>query len=73
MPIIESGGALVGAIFILASLVGCFILFILSKSTNVKLANSENKIKDHAIIISIEMNKARSAFNEIQRREGKPI
>jgi hypothetical protein len=57
----------------LASLVGCFVLFILGKSTNVKLANSENKIKEHAIIISIEMNKSRAAFNEIQRREGKPV
>ena len=68
-----SGSVICAGVFLISSIVGCFILFILSKSTEVKLSNSENKIKDHAIIISIEMNKARAAFNEINRREGKPI
>ena len=72
-PISTSLSVVIGGIFILASSVGCLILFILTKSTDAKLNTSENQVKEHGVIISIEMNKARAAFNEIQRREGKPI
>jgi hypothetical protein len=72
-PLSTTSSAVAGAVFILASSVGCLILFVLTKSTDAKLGSSENQVKENGVIISIEMNKARAAFNEMQRREGKPI
>jgi hypothetical protein len=64
-PLFTSASIVAGGVFVLACSVGCLILFILSKSTTAKLETSENQVKENGVIISIEMNKARAAFNEI--------
>ena len=61
------------SVFLVSCFVACFILVILQKASNVKLDKAENKVKNSAVIMSIQMAKARAAFNEMQRREGKPL
>lgn len=46
---------------ILLCLIGVFIQFIISKTTQSKLSKAVAKIKDSALVISIEMNKAKAA------------
>lgn len=64
---------LVGCVTIIGCLVGGFILFILKKTTQVKIKKLEGKLKDEAIYMSIEMSKAREAYNDSMQRQGKPV
>ena len=51
----------VGAIVVLSCLIACFIEFILQKTTSVKITKAAAKLKDAALVMSIEMNKAEEA------------
>ena len=44
-----------------------FIQFILAKTTQTKISKAVNKVKDSALVMSIEMNKAKFAHAEYQK------
>lgn len=46
---------------------------ILRVTTGVKVKNLNGKLRDSALIMTVELNKARAAYNESQRRQGKPV
>ena len=50
-----------GGLVVILCLIGIFIQFIISRTTQSKLAKAVAKIKDSALVISIEMNKAKAA------------
>ena len=56
---------------ILSCIVGCYILFILRTTTAVKIQKIDGKLKDSALIMTVELAKARAAYNESQIRQGK--
>ena len=51
-------------LLIIACMVGCYILFILKITTAVKIKKLDVNLKDSAMIMTIELAKARAAFNE---------
>ena len=53
---------------ILSCIVGCYILFILRTTTAVKIQKIDGKLKDSALIMTVELAKARAAYNESQIR-----
>ena len=44
-----------------------FIQFILAKTTQTKITKAVNKVKDSALVMNIEMNKAKFAHGEYQK------
>jgi hypothetical protein len=61
-------GALGLGLMIIGCAVGCYILFIIRTTSGVKIRKVEGKLKDSATIMTIEMSRARAAFNESQIR-----
>mgnify|MGYP000082165593 FL=1 len=61
-------GALGLGLMIIGCAVGCYILFIIRTTSRVKIRKVEGKLKDSATIMTIEMSRARAAFNESQIR-----
>ena len=62
LDVILAGLAL--SALVLSCGVGCYILFILRTTTAVKIQKIDGKLKDSALIMTIEMAKARAAYNE---------
>jgi hypothetical protein len=54
----------IAALALLSCIIGCFILFVLKKTTAVKITKAALKLKDAALVMSIEMNKAETAHKE---------
>lgn len=44
--------------------VGCYIVFILRVTSGVKIQKINGKLRDSALIMTVELSKARAAFNE---------
>jgi len=57
-------GVVVTGLMVIACLVGCYIVGVLRVTTRAKIQKVNNKLKDSALIMTIEMSKARAAFNE---------
>jgi uncharacterized iron-regulated membrane protein len=55
--------SLFGCMLVIAMVVSCYILFILRTTSNVKVRKLNRYLKDPAIIMTVEIAKARAAFN----------
>ena len=55
------------SVICLACIITFFIQFILAKTTQTKITKAVNKVKDSALVMSIEMNKAKFAHVEYQK------
>ena len=55
---------------LLSCIIACFIGFVLQKTTSVKISRAANKLKDSALVMSIEMNKAETAHAAYQKVSG---
>jgi uncharacterized membrane protein len=60
----------VAAAIVLSCLIACFIGFVLQKTTSVKISRAAAKLKDSAIVMSIEMNKAETAHLQYTKIKG---
>lgn len=61
---------LASAILVLGCSVGCFIQFVLKKTTLGRLNKTNAKLKDYSLNMTIEMNKAKTAFDERLKQKG---
>jgi hypothetical protein len=66
MPKVYAG--LVIGLSMIACIVGCFILFILRTTTAIKIKKIDGRLRDSALVMTIQMAKAEAAFNESKKR-----
>ena len=55
---------------LLSCIIACFIGFVLQKTTSVKITRASQRLKDSALVMSIEMNKAETAHAAYQKVQG---
>jgi hypothetical protein len=60
----------VAAGVVLSCIIACFIGFVLQKTTTVKINKAAQKLKDSALVMSIEMNKAETAHTAYKKVSG---
>jgi uncharacterized membrane protein YdbT with pleckstrin-like domain len=60
----------IGAGIFISCLIACFIGFVLGKTTTVRIRKAGSKIKDAALVMSIEMNKAEAAHHKYTQMKG---
>lgn len=72
-PIWQLISAMCLALVVIGFIVGCYILVLQRLTSSAKMKKLNSGLRDPAMIMTVELSKARSAFNEMQLRMGKPI